>query len=110
MERILIMLRKQLHETYMVTITEFLSNWEYLIKANNKAKKTITLKKGNEIVAVLFTSNTFQKTDGDIEKLEAAHQTDQLQIKSLRKENEILKARLDLLEKANKTDDNDIPF
>ncbi|MGN1283614.1 MAG: hypothetical protein ACI4UB_07365 [Limosilactobacillus sp.] len=104
------MLRKQLHETYMVTITEFLNNWEYLIKANDKAQKTITLKKGNEIIAVLLTSNTFQKTDSDVEKLEAMHRTDQLQIKALRKENEILKARLDLLEKANKTDDKDIPF
>ncbi len=104
------MLRKYLHDTSIVSIEELINNLKYLLEANDKAKKTITVKKGNKIVAVLFTPCTFEKTDAEIEKLEADHQADQFKNKNLVKENEILKARLNLLEKVNKTDDNDIPF
>ena len=100
------MLRKYLHDTSIVSIEELINNLKYLLEANDKAKKTITVKKGNKIVAVLFTPCTFEKTDAEIEKLEA----DQFKNKNLVKENEILKARLNLLEKVNKTDDKDIPF
>ncbi|MBW3351370.1 hypothetical protein [Limosilactobacillus reuteri] len=102
------MLHKNLHETYMVSLIQFLNNWEYLLVTNDKAKKTITLKRGNKIVATVFTPCTFEKTDAEIEKLEASHQDDQFKIKKLRKENEILKARLELLEKLNRT--NNAPF
>ncbi|MBB1129108.1 MULTISPECIES: hypothetical protein [Limosilactobacillus] len=102
------MLRKHFHETYMVSLIQFLKNWEYLLAMNDKAKKTITLKRGNKIVATVFTPYTFEKTDAEIEKLEATHQADQFKIKNLRKENEILKARLELLEKLNRT--NNDPF
>lgn len=102
------MLRKHLHETYMTSLVQFLNNWEYLLVTNDKAKKTITIKRGNKIVATIFTPCTFEKTDAEIEKLEANHQDDQFKIKKLRKENEILKARLELLEKLNRT--NNAPF
>ena len=70
------MLRKHLHETYMTSLVQFLNNWEYLLVTNDKAKKTITLKRGNKIVATVFTPCTFEKTDAEIEKLEASHQDD----------------------------------
>lgn len=102
------MIKKKLHNTTMVTIEELIKNWEYLIKASDNLKRTVTVKKRNKIVAVLFTPCTFEKTDAEIEKLEASHQDDQFKIKKLRKENEILKARLELLEKLNEA--NNSPF
>ena len=105
------MLHKYIHNNYMVSVQQFINNSDYLLKVNDKAKKVITLKKGKEIVGVVFTPNTFQKTDAEIEKIETAHQMDQHVIKDLKKENETLKARIELLEKLNHPqNDNDIPF
>ena len=109
--KVISMLHKYIHNNYMVSVQQFVNNSDYLLKVNDKAKKVITLKKGKEIVGVVFTPNTFQKTDAEIEKIETAHQMDQHVIKDLKKENETLKARIELLEKLNHPhNDNDIPF
>lgn len=44
----------------MTSLVQFLNNWEYLLVTNDKAKKTITLKRGNKIVATVFTPCTFE--------------------------------------------------
>ena len=80
------------------------------MKVNNKAKKPIILKKGDKIIAVVFTNDALQQTDDAIEKLETAHQIDQRTNKDLKKENKALRARLDLLEKLNNPNDKDFPF
>lgn len=98
------MLRKHLHETYMMTQTAFVKNIDYALKANDNARRTITVKKGNQIVAVVLTSHAIEQVDNEIERLEAAHQEDQFKIKDLKKQNEILQARLDLQNKISNKD------
>lgn len=104
------MLREKLHVAYITALKQFIENSEYILKVNNKAKKPIILKKGDKIIAVVFTNEALQQTDDAIEKLEAAHQIDQRTNKDLKKENKALRARLELLEKLNNPNDKDFPF
>lgn len=104
------MLRKHLHETYMVSLSQFLDNYEYLLSVNDKAQKTITLQQGKMLAGMVLTPNTLAKLNDEIEKLEANYQANQSKLKELKKENETLKARCELLERLNNADNKDIPF
>lgn len=94
----------------MVSLSQFLDNYEYLLSVNDKAKKTITLQQGKMLAGMVLTPNTLAKLNDEIEKLEANYQANQSKLKELKKENETLEARCELLERLNNADNKDIPF
>lgn len=106
------MLKKQFHQTYMAQVEELLNNFKYLMEYNNKAKQSITVKQGNEVIALLLPSDAVVEFDKSIEKLEEQHKLDQKLNKELKKQNEILETRLKLQSKTNNSNINngDFPF
>lgn len=100
------MIHKLFHNTYIVNTDELLRNFDYILKYNDKAKQSITVKKGNKVIALLLPSEAVVEFEKAIEKLEEQHQLDHQAKKALEKRLATLEARLELLN----NNEDDLPF
>lgn len=90
------MLHKKEHLTYNVRVSEFLKNFDYLVKYSQQADVSITVRRANTIIATLLAPSVAKEISDFIEKMETRHQTDMMENKRLKKEVEMLRLRLDI--------------
>lgn len=88
------MLKKEIHLVYRVTLDELLNNFIYLRYLSERNGYPILIRERGRHDTLMLTSKSFKSIEDTIEKLEKQHKKDQEHNRKLRKQNEVLKMRL----------------